>query len=53
VKRLLSGGVILAALAGGAPSFAADLALPAVAPVYLWTGCYAGIHGGYGLMADQ
>jgi outer membrane immunogenic protein len=53
VKRLLSSGVILAALAGGAPSFAADLALPVVAPVYLWTGCYAGIHGGYGLMADQ
>jgi outer membrane immunogenic protein len=53
VKRLVSGGVLLVALAGSGATFAADLALPAVAPLDLWTGCYAGVHGGYGLMADQ
>jgi outer membrane immunogenic protein len=52
MKKMLLGTVALVALAG--PSFAADMAprmytkaAPVVAPIYNWSGVYAGIHAGY------
>jgi outer membrane immunogenic protein len=52
MKKMLLGTVALVALAG--PAFAADMAprmytkaAPVVAPIYNWSGFYAGIHAGY------
>ena len=55
MKRLLICGVALAAIAAAAPVLAADMRVaapaykagPVVAPLS-WSGCYAGLHGGYG-----
>ena len=52
MKNMLLGTVALIVLAG--PAFAADMAprmytkaAPVVAPIYNWSGFYAGIHAGY------
>ena len=51
MKKLAIGLTVIAALIG-TPALAADMALkappPVIAPVYNWTGPYAGIAGGYG-----
>jgi len=54
MKKLFLGSVALVALGLGAPAaFAADRAVPAYAPppppapVYTWSGCYAGANAGY------
>ena len=53
-RRSLSACVGLLALTMAAPSYAADLPRPSykapiyVAPIFTWTGFYAGINGGYG-----
>ena len=55
MKRLLICGVALAAIVAAAPALAADMRVaapaykagPVVAPLS-WSGCYAGLHGGYG-----
>jgi len=55
MKRLLISGVALAAIVAAAPVLAADMRVaapaykagPVVAPPS-WSGCYAGLHGGYG-----
>jgi outer membrane immunogenic protein len=46
MKRILIASVAAAAF-GGAPAFAADMAVKAPPlPTYSWTGCYAGVEGG-------
>jgi outer membrane immunogenic protein len=47
MKRVLLSGMALAAIAVG-PAVAADMPVKAapMAPVYSWTGCYIGAHGG-------
>ena len=54
MKKLFLGSVALVALGLGAPAaFGADRAVPAYAPppppapVYTWSGCYAGANAGY------
>jgi outer membrane immunogenic protein len=56
MKRVVLAGVATIALTAAQSTFAADLParrmpvkapLPATAPVFSWTGCYVGIHGGY------
>ena len=54
MKKILLGAAV--AMLGIAPAFAADMApryakAPMAAPVvaYNWTGCYIGVHAGYGL----
>jgi outer membrane immunogenic protein len=57
-KLILSAAIAVSALLGGAAS-AADLAVKArpypvaAAPVFSWTGCYVGVHGGAGVLLDQ
>src|SRR5688572_29906642 len=56
MKRALFAGLLLAAVTTGQPSSAADLPAkapvytkaPAAAPLFNWTGFYAGLQGGYG-----
>ncbi len=55
--RILSAVAVSAIVCAGAAS-AADLAarpMPyaAPAPVFSWTGCYVGVHGGAGVLLDQ
>ena len=58
LKLILSAAIAVSALLGGAAS-AADLAVKATpypvaaAPVFSWTGCYVGVHGGAGVFHDQ
>jgi outer membrane immunogenic protein len=58
MKKAFLMGAALAVLAM-APAVAADLAIHAKAPalipvpVYNWTGCYIGVHGGGGAMNDS
>ena len=54
MKKFLLGTIALSALALGNSAFAADMAprmytkaAPVVAPIYNWSGVYAGIHAGY------
>ena len=54
MKKLLLSTIALSALALGNAAFAADMAprmytkaAPVVAPIYNWSGVYAGIHAGY------
>jgi outer membrane immunogenic protein len=57
-KLILSAAIALGTILGGAAS-AADLAVKArpypvaAAPVFSWTGCYVGVHGGAGVFHDQ
>jgi len=62
MKKLLLASVAGVALVAGAPADAADLgqrpvykAPPVVAPVpvFTWTGCYIGAHGGFGWGRDH
>ena len=62
MKKLLLSGVAIAALAAISSANAADLgqrpvykAPPVVAPVpvFTWTGCYIGAHGGFGWGRDH
>jgi outer membrane immunogenic protein len=51
MKKLLLASTAVGALAMAGPALAADIpvkAPPAVAPVFTWTGCYIGGHGGFG-----
>jgi outer membrane immunogenic protein len=58
MKRLLLTSAAVALLAAGS-AMAADMSVPfkaapmAVAPVYNWTGCYIGIHGGGAAFKDN
>jgi len=54
MKKFLLGTIALSALALGNSAYAADMAprmytkaAPVVAPIYNWSGAYAGIHAGY------
>jgi outer membrane immunogenic protein len=55
MKKILLAGVATGALAIAAPASAADLRMPvkaapiaAPAPYFSWTGCYVGVHAGWG-----
>jgi outer membrane immunogenic protein len=57
-KLIISAAVAVSAIFGISPASAADLAarpMPyaAPAPVFSWTGCYVGVHGGAGVLLDQ
>jgi outer membrane immunogenic protein len=55
-KLILSAAVAISAMFGVGAASAADLAvkaLPVVAPVFSWTGCYVGVHAGAGVLLDQ
>src|SRR5258708_22632979 len=56
--KILSAAVAVSAVVCGGAASAADLdARPmpyaAPAPVFSWTGCYVGVHGGAGVLLDQ
>src|SRR5271169_6631547 len=56
MKKLLASASFL--VLGSASAMAADLPMKAApmlaaAPVYTWTGCYSGVHGGGGGMNDS
>ena len=59
MRRLLSAAAAAAlTLSTGVIAHAADMRRPALkapppAPVYSWTGCYAGIGGGYGMYNEE
>ena len=52
MKKLLLGSVAMVAAIAAGPAFAADMPVkaPIIAPVvaYSWSGCYVGVHAGYG-----
>src|SRR5215471_2010062 len=52
MKPLLLTATATALLMAGASAFAADMAVPMVkarpVPIFNWTSCYAGLHGGGG-----
>jgi outer membrane immunogenic protein len=56
--KILSAAVAISAVVCAGAASAADLAarpMPyaAPAPVFSWTGCYVGVHGGAGVLLDQ
>jgi outer membrane immunogenic protein len=56
--KILSAAVAVSAVVSAGAASAADLAarpMPyaAPAPVFSWTGCYVGVHGGAGVLLDQ
>src|SRR5258705_11141017 len=55
--KILSAAVAVSAVVCAGAASAADLAarpMPyAPAPVFSWTGCYVGVHGGAGVLLDQ
>jgi outer membrane immunogenic protein len=59
LKGVVAGAGALIAVAAASPSSAADLPrkapppLPPAAPIYNWTGFYAGVNLGYGIGADR
>ena len=57
-KLVLSAAIVVGTMLGAGAASAADLAarpMPyaAPAPVFSWTGCYVGVHGGAGVFHDQ
>jgi outer membrane immunogenic protein len=57
-SKLISAAVALSAILGVGAAQAADLPMKAApyvapAPVFSWTGCYIGVHGGAGVLLDQ
>src|SRR2546429_6563124 len=57
-KLIVSAAVAVSAIVCAGAASAADLAarpMPyaAPAPVFSWTGCYVGVHGGAGVLLDQ
>jgi outer membrane immunogenic protein len=57
MKRILLAGLGLFAFAAAQPALAADRPLPykapPPAPIFNWTKCYVGVHGGYGWGRDR
>jgi len=59
MKRLMLTSVAFATVLAAGAAMAADISVPfkaapmAVAPVYNWTGCYIGIHGGGAAFRDN
>jgi outer membrane immunogenic protein len=56
--KILSAAVAVSAIVCAGAASAADLAVKAMpyaapAPVFSWTGCYVGVHGGAGVLLDQ
>jgi outer membrane immunogenic protein len=57
-KLILSVAIAVGTMFGAGAASAADLAVKArpyaaPAPVFSWTGCYVGVHGGAGVLLDQ
>src|SRR5437899_10282718 len=57
-SKILSAAVALSAIVCAGAASAADMAVKAApyaapAPVFSWTGCYVGVHGGAGVLLDQ
>ena len=56
-KLALSAVIAVSTMLGAGAAAAADMAVKArpyaPAPVFSWTGCYVGIHGGAGVLHDQ
>jgi outer membrane immunogenic protein len=57
-SKLISAVVAVSAMLGVGAAQAADLPMKAMpyaapAPVFSWTGCYIGVHGGAGVLLDQ
>ena len=56
--KMFSAAVAVGAIVCGGAASAADMAVKAApyaapAPVFSWTGCYVGVHGGAGVLLDQ